>query len=298
MESVAVRERLTRFTAEIFASLARADQRAKAELYLRGLLLEGGRKSMLPMARCLGVDHQLLQHFVTSSTWKLSPVRARLARRAVQLLQPLAWVVGDVALPKDGAESPCVARQYTDHLKRVTNCQVGVSVHLVGDAAAAANWRLFVPSEWDATGGSSPGDIIWRRRRCRVPPTERHRPKWMLAVEMLDELVGWGLRPPVVVAGDGYGEHTGFRAALDRRGLPYLVRAGGEVVSGAVIRPQEVRRRMELGGRELIERFGLGHFEGRSWIGWNRHVTLASAAQLFSTSERLRETEERDRETA
>ncbi|GAA1722944.1 hypothetical protein GCM10009734_29160 [Nonomuraea bangladeshensis] len=50
--------------------------------YLRGLLLDGRRKSMQPMAGCLGVDHQGLQQFVTSSTWDTRAVRARLARRA------------------------------------------------------------------------------------------------------------------------------------------------------------------------------------------------------------------------
>jgi len=32
---------------------------------------------------------------------------------------------------------------------------------------------------------------------------------------------------------------------------------------------------------------GLDHFEGRSWIGWHRHVTLATAAHLFITGLRL-----------
>ncbi|MFJ9847649.1 transposase, partial [Kitasatospora sp. NPDC101155] len=48
--------------------MARRDQRAKGELYLRGLMLDGKRKSMQPMAERLGVDHQQLQQFVASST--------------------------------------------------------------------------------------------------------------------------------------------------------------------------------------------------------------------------------------
>ena len=39
--------------------------------------------------------------------------------------------------------------------------------------------------------------------------------------------------------------------------------------------------------RELKTALGLDHFEGRSWIGWHRHVTLAAAAQLFLTHLRL-----------
>ncbi|WP_345199048.1 transposase, partial [Streptomyces lavendulae] len=49
-ELAAVRVRLEEFAAEVFAPLVRRDQRAKGALYLRGLLLEGRRKSMQPMA--------------------------------------------------------------------------------------------------------------------------------------------------------------------------------------------------------------------------------------------------------
>jgi SRSO17 transposase len=38
----------------MLGGLARADQRAKGELYLRGLLLDGKRKSMQPMAARAG----------------------------------------------------------------------------------------------------------------------------------------------------------------------------------------------------------------------------------------------------
>src|SRR5215208_2835318 len=77
-----VRPRLVAFAAEMLGGLARSDQRAKGELYLRGLMLDGKRKSMQPMAARLGVDHQQLQQFVTSSTWDHVGVRKRLARWA------------------------------------------------------------------------------------------------------------------------------------------------------------------------------------------------------------------------
>src|SRR3954451_15175704 len=63
-ELAAVRRRLEEFAAEMFASLARRDQRDKGATYVRGLLLDGRRKSMQPMAERLGVDHQGLQQFV------------------------------------------------------------------------------------------------------------------------------------------------------------------------------------------------------------------------------------------
>jgi SRSO17 transposase len=77
-----VRPRLEAFAAEMLGSLPRRDQRGKGELYVRGLMLDGKRKSMQPMAERLGVDHQRLQQFVSSSTWDWTEVRERLARWA------------------------------------------------------------------------------------------------------------------------------------------------------------------------------------------------------------------------
>lgn len=53
-----VREQLREFAAGVFAGLPRVDQRETGVRYLRGLMLDGQRKSMQPMAARLGVDHQ------------------------------------------------------------------------------------------------------------------------------------------------------------------------------------------------------------------------------------------------
>jgi SRSO17 transposase len=101
----------------MLGGLARSDQRAKGELYVRGLLLDGKRKSMQPMAARLGVDHQQLQQFVSSSTWDHAQVRGRLARWAQEFIGPRAFVVDDSGFPKDGADSPGVARMYSGSLR-------------------------------------------------------------------------------------------------------------------------------------------------------------------------------------
>src|ERR687890_1103784 len=145
-ELAAVRGRLAEFAAEVFAPLARSDQRGKGQTYLRGLLLDGRRKSMQPMAERLGVDHQGLQQFVSSSTWAVEPIRERLARRAVEVIGPDAWVVDDTGFPKDGLASPGVARLYSGTLGKVANCQIGVSVSAVtGTVSCPLNWRVFLP---------------------------------------------------------------------------------------------------------------------------------------------------------
>jgi SRSO17 transposase len=62
-----------------------------------------------------------------------------------------------------------------------------------------------------------------RRAACQLPEGVHHRPKWQLVLDMLDELAGWDLVPPVLLADSGYGEVGGFRAGLDARQLRYVV---------------------------------------------------------------------------
>src|SRR5688500_20023050 len=132
----AVRVRLEESAAEMSAPLNRSDQRDKGATYVRGLLLDGRRKSMQPMAERLGVDEQGLQQFVTSSTWAVEPVRERLARRAVAVIAPDAWVVDDTGFPKDGTASRGGAPQYSGSLGKVAKCQVGVWVQAVTGAGS------------------------------------------------------------------------------------------------------------------------------------------------------------------
>src|SRR3954463_10978683 len=96
----------------MFAGLRRVDQRETGVRYLRGLMLDGQRKSMQPMAERLGGDHQQLQQFVTSPTWDYVDVRRRIACWAEEFVRPEAYVIDDTGFPKDGADSPGVARMY------------------------------------------------------------------------------------------------------------------------------------------------------------------------------------------
>jgi SRSO17 transposase len=414
-EMAEVRPRLLDFAAEMLGGLPRKDQRAAGELYVRGLLTDGRRKSMQPMAARLGVDHQRLQQFITSSTWDYTAVRRNVARWFAGSQAVEALVIDDTGFAKDGAASPCVARQYSGTLGKVANCQIGVSVHLVNEhASCAADWRLFCPESWDDAALADPAQAARarrRRERAGIPDEVRHAEKWRLALEMIEEMTGpggWGVLEeitaaggarPVVTADAGYGDNTAFRLELDTRGWQYAVavkgttsayagdaqpvtrtlgggpgrppkpayprppvnlrqlalasadqvrpvtwRQGTKATSGnpdaamtshfvairvrpanrdipraddgtlpdcwllaewppeadeptgywlsnlppdtpiaELVRLAKIRWRVEHDYRELKTGLGLGHFEGRSFTGWHRHVTLAVLAQAFCT---------------
>ncbi len=54
------------------------------------------------------------------------------------------------------------------------------------------------------------------------------------------------------------------------------------------MRLAKLRWRIEHDYRELKDALGLDHFEGRTYRGWNHHVTLVSVAHAFLTLERRR----------
>ena len=242
-EIAEVRPRLLDFAAEMLGGLARKDQRAAGELYVRGLLTDGQRKSMQPMAARLGIDHQRLQQFITSSTWDYAAVRRNVARWFAASQPVEALVIDDTGFPKDGTASPCVARQYSGTLGKVANCQVAVSVHLVNEhASCAADWRLFCPESWDDQALADPAAAARarrRRERAGIPDQVRHTEKWRLALEMIEEMTGpggWGVLEeitaaggarPVVAADAGYGDNTAFRLELAARGWQYAVAVKG-----------------------------------------------------------------------
>src|SRR3954466_504006 len=89
-ELAAVRGRVEEFAAEMFAPLARRDQRDNGATYVRGLLLDGRRKSMQPMAERLGSISRAaaVPLFLHLGGGAVVPVRERLAGRAIAVIGP------------------------------------------------------------------------------------------------------------------------------------------------------------------------------------------------------------------
>ncbi|MFE6427193.1 MULTISPECIES: IS701 family transposase [Streptomyces] len=220
-----LRGELSEFVADVFASVPRRDQRRWGACCLRGLMLDGRRKSIQPMAERLPDGNmQALQQFVNQSPWDPLPVRQRIAQRLTEVVTPEVWVVDDVSFPKCGTASVGVARQYCGAVGKRANCQVAVSVHAATDTASCPlNWELYLPREWT----DEPG----RCRKAGVPDHVAHQEKWRLALGLLDTLTGWQLKAPVVVADAGYGVCTPFRLGLEERGLAYVLALTGKEVA-------------------------------------------------------------------
>ncbi|MYQ96781.1 IS701 family transposase, partial [Streptomyces sp. SID4946] len=105
-------------------------------------MLDGRRKSIQAMAsRLPDGNEQNLQQFVNQSTWDPVPVQRRICERMLPLINPTAWVIDDVSMPKDGrCRSPWLRSTAEPWATR--HCQVAVSVHAASDTASCPlQWR-------------------------------------------------------------------------------------------------------------------------------------------------------------
>jgi SRSO17 transposase len=217
-ELKALDERLTTFLEDLLAPLGRKERRHWARIYVQGLLLDGERKSIEPMAdRIPGADVQALRQFVGQSPWAVEAVQRQLARKVVDLLSnPEVWILDETSFPKAGDHSVGVARQYCGALGKVANCQVAVTLHWSSaDASCPLGWRLYLPQAWI--------EDEKRAREVKLPEGLVYRSQTELALELIDQMLSWEVPRLPVVGDSAYGNNYEFREQLRRRQLSYVM---------------------------------------------------------------------------
>lgn len=222
-----LRKELELFVKAMTEGLGRSERREALGHYMTGLLLEGERKSIAPMAERLsevgGAEamRQRMQQAVVIAKWSEAELFRRIAEELNTKLPELeAFVIDDTGFPKKGEHSVGVARQYSGTLGRTDNCQVATSLHLAGEhGSGCIGMRLYLSEDWA-------GDVT-RRKKAGVPEDVAFQKKGELALAMLDAAIGWGLPQKMVLTDAGYGDSGDFRRGLASRGLHYLVAVTG-----------------------------------------------------------------------
>ena len=269
-----LRRELDEYVEFLTADMGRPERRQAMGQYVTGLLLDGRRKCIVPMATRLADTpadisglRQRLQRCV-KSTWEDEDLFSRLAQKLVRELPGIeAFVVDDTGFAKKGEHCVGVARQYSGTLGRTDNCQVAVSLHLASErGSGCVGMRLYLPEGW-----------VSDRERCReagVPDDVGYEPKWKLALELIDKTLATGVRPSVTLADSGYGDTTDFRDGLSERGLVYSVGVKGTTVvwrpgvtprspKSAPGRPGRPRTRPRMGNAKPVAIAMLAKKQGR-----------------------------------
>jgi len=219
-----VRDRLAAYFADVASGLGRSEQRRNAELYARGLMEAGARKSLEPMVARLGgssVEYEALQHFLADSPWDPAVVDRAVAERVCAVIEPSAWVIDDTGVPKDGKYSPGVKRQYSGTLGKIGNCQIAVSLHAVGQKGTVPlGFRLYMPEDWCS-------DPV-RRKDAKIPVEVEFATKPTLAGDLVARAAGWKIRRAPLLGDQAYGNDAKLRTRLHGDGIDYVLSIGRE----------------------------------------------------------------------
>ena len=243
------RLKLEAFLADVVLPMGRKERGQHAEEYIRGLLMDGERKSIEPMANRLpDGDVQALQQFANQSPWSSEKVRASLARKVEREFVPEAyWLMDEVSFPKQGKHSVGVARQYCGALGKTANCQVAVTLDLgTEESSTPLDWALYLPEEWIE-------DPV-RRKEAGIPEEIVFKTKTQLALDLIDEVRGWGLQDRLVLVDSAYGDAYAFRQGLRERTLDYVVQVSGELTAWTED-PHPAEPPMKRGGKIPRKRF-------------------------------------------
>ncbi len=221
-------EELVAYHARFAPLFARTEQRAWAEVYLRGLrVAEVPRKNVEAMAlRLLGAEDgaerrvRALQHFVGEGAWDDDALLAEHQRFVDETLGEADGVLiidgSDVA--KQGTHSAGVARQWCGATGKKDNCQAGVFLGYASrKGATLLDRRLYLPAAWFTEAYAE------RWQACLIPADTPFQTKHALAGDLGERAVRRGtLRARWLTCDEGCGDDPAFLARLDALDLSYL----------------------------------------------------------------------------
>lgn len=223
-----VGEELAAYHAHFASLYARREQRAWAEVYLRGLLTaDVPRKNVEAMAlRLLGAGPQAarqvraLQQFIGEGAWDDTAILAEHQRLvAASLGEPDGVLILDGSdVPKRGVHSAGVAAQWCGATGKTDNCQAGVFLGYASRKGyTLLDRRLFLPEAWFDDAHAP----LWRA--CRIPADVAFQTKAELAAEMVEQVQARGELPTSwLVCDEWFGRNQALLDRVDAAGLWYL----------------------------------------------------------------------------
>jgi SRSO17 transposase len=262
----ALLDQLRNYVLEFSQDFSRAGQARWAEVYLEGLLLGRERRNAEALARRLrrpgkhpvSDAAQALQHFLNQSPWDeqrlLRRYRAWMAARSAD--DSGVIVVSDTVFHKRGGNSVGVHRQVDHSTGKKTNCQIGVTLHRVGqhmDFPLAL--RLYLPRRWLNSANQLETAAV--PEEYRLPAS-----KVQIALDLLDALRREGQSIRTIVADGAYGGASAFRDGLAERRLSYLVEADPSTAMAEVLERTESTKASSV---EVLTLFDLAHRQAHAW---------------------------------
>src|SRR4051795_7900942 len=204
--------------ARIAGAFARAEPRARALAYLRGLLGQLERKNGWTLAEAAGeISPDGMQRLLRTADWNADAVRDELRGYVVERLGPDGLlIVDETGFIKKGTRSAGVGRQYTGTTGKIDNCQIGVFLAYATDTGRALIDReLYLPRAWT--------DDRDRARAAGIGEQVGFATKPELARSMLTRALEAGVPAGWLTADEVYGQDKRLWVWCEQHGLPYVL---------------------------------------------------------------------------
>jgi SRSO17 transposase len=227
--------------------------------------MQAEKRNMERMAEAVpDSDEQVLQNFLTHSSWDYRGVMDQVAMNADHSVGSevgAGLYVDESAFQKKGEKSVGVARQWNGRLGKQDNCQVGVFGALGrADRVSLIDARLYLPEEWTKD-----------RRRCDeadIPEAHRvHKTKIELALEIVLHARRSGVRFEWVGVDGGYGQSFALLQTLEDQGEVFVA----DIHSDRHIYPHDPEmylpaQKPGLGRPRVIYQSDAHSIEVRKWV--------------------------------
>jgi SRSO17 transposase len=208
-----------RVAGRIGGRFARSETRDRAADSVRELLSDVERKNGWQLAERIGdATPDGVQFLLARADWDADSVRDDLRDYVREHLghPDGVLIVDETGLLKKGTKSAGVQRQYSGTAGRTENCQIGVFLAYASPHGHALIDRaLYLPKEW--------ADDAGRRDEAHVPTSTHFATKPRLGRDMVTRALEGGVPARWVCADSVYGCDHRFRAAVEARGLGYVV---------------------------------------------------------------------------
>jgi SRSO17 transposase len=188
-------------------------QKREFRHYLGGLLGESERKNISQMAEnAVGVTYYRLHHFLTEAPWsaiKVNERRLQVMNKCGQtrISRGFSLIIDDSGHRKSGNLTQGVGRQYIGEIGKTDNGIVVVTSHLYdGRKSLPLDIELYQHADSLSEGKQDP---LFEKK------TE-------IAIKLIDQTLGRGYQPGIVIVDGGYGNNTSFLLELESRKLKYL----------------------------------------------------------------------------
>jgi SRSO17 transposase len=238
-----VAEELAAYHAHFAPLFQRREQRAWADVYLRGLLTaEVPRKNVEAMAlRLLGAGPgaerrvRALQQFIGEGAWdddRLLAAHRQLVDETLGEADGVLIVDGS-DIPKRGTRSAGVARQWCGATGKTDNCQAGVFLGYASRRGyTLLDRRLYLPKEWFTAAYRD------RWQACAIPADTTFQTKAQLAAAMVAATRQAGdPRARWLTCDEWYGRDPVFLDGVAATGLWYLAEVARDIQVWPLVEP-------------------------------------------------------------